>query len=55
MGGVGTFDCEFTLLHDQSVGDKDSNRGQRWISVEWRCAMVPTVLMTVQMILLSSS
>ena len=54
-GGVGTFDCELALLHDQSGGDKDSNRGQRWISVEWRCAMVPTVLMTVQMILLSSS
>ena len=33
-GGVGTFDYELELLHDQSTGEKESNQSQRWISME---------------------
>jgi len=33
-GGVGSFDYELELLHDQSSGEKDSNQSQRWISME---------------------
>ena len=32
-GGVGSFDFELELLHDQSTGDKDS-QSQRWVSLE---------------------
>ena len=32
-GGVGSFDYELELLHDQSTGDKDS-QSQRWVSLE---------------------
>ena len=33
-GGVGSFDYELELLHDQSAGDKDSTQSQRWVSLE---------------------
>ena len=33
-GGVGSFDYELELLHNQSSGEKDSNQSQRWISME---------------------
>ena len=34
FGGVGTFDYELELLHDQSTGEKESNQSQRWVSME---------------------
>ena len=33
-GGVGSFDYELELLHDQSAGEKDSTQSQRWVSLE---------------------